>query len=177
MQFDVDPQPNENQRACTAIARAVLPTSRSHFIIMAVVFAISIAAILLTPATTAYSATIGIVAVISMIALQDADVKRRLRRAQARDPHAAESFSVEVTDAGVRTWCSHIEVRHSWAAFMQVFVTSEFVLFASPSGSGVALPRRVVSPETLTTLLARIDVWAPDLYITHVGRSSTKSAN
>lgn len=176
MRFDVDPKPNENQRACTAIARAVLPPTRAHFIIIAVVTAIGVAATLVTPATTAATTTIGIVAVIAMIALQDADANRRLRLAQRRDPHAAESYSLEISDAGVRMWCAHVDARYPWTDFVRVLVTPEFVLFARPSGAGAALPLRATSPETLDAILTQIHGWAPDLDITHVTRSSTKGA-
>jgi hypothetical protein len=51
LRFEIDPRPDESQRACTAIAQAVLPPSRGNALMIGLYAAVGLAAYLLTPST------------------------------------------------------------------------------------------------------------------------------
>lgn len=165
MRFDIDPQPGENHRACVAIVRAVLPTQAAGIALLGVYAAIVIAAILLTPKTIVFTTLIGLSAVWATAGVQQLDYQRRMRLAQKRDPHATERYFVEVSEAGVRMWCGHLDARYPWSDFARVVQTSEFLLFALPSGTGASVPLRVTDVATVATLFEQVRVWAPELDI------------
>jgi hypothetical protein len=162
LRFQIDPEPGESARACTAIARAVLPPTRGNVIVLGLYVAVGIAAFALTPATALVTLVIGLGAVLATVFALQFEVRSRLRRIQASDPHARESHFVELTPEGLRAWCAHVDARYPWRDFSKVTENGEFYLFARPNGSGSAIPKRLLEPVTEAALRERILEWSPD---------------
>jgi hypothetical protein len=162
IRFRIKPFMGEGVRGCTAVARAALGTGHANAILLAIVAAVAALAYLVTPATVARTTIIAVWAVIGTLYALQMDSRARLRRAQSRDPHALEEYSVEIGPDVVRTWCAHIDARYRWQEFTQVSENAEFYLFVRPSGSGIALPKRVLDDAGDDLLRARIREWSPD---------------
>lgn len=163
MRFEIDPQPGESLRACTAIARTALPTARGNAIVLAMYVLVGVASFVFTPATTLTTFMIGVGAVLGTVTALQLEGKSRLRRLRASDPHALETHFVELTPEGVRTWCAHVDARYPWQDFSKVAENAEFYLFVRPNGSGSAVPKRLVDPATAAALRERIREWGPKL--------------
>lgn len=165
MRFEIDSNPAEAQRACAAIARAVFPPTRFAISLVVLYACVWAASFYFTPATRTATAFIAIAAVMAAVFLLQFDLQSRGRSAQARDPHAHETHYVELTADGVHTWCAHVDARFPWTDFSRVMDTSEFLLFARPSGVGVAVPKRLTNADELEILLSEVQTWAPAIEI------------
>lgn len=162
MRFQIEPTPDENQRACTAIVAAALPPSRANLIAMVLYAAVVGAAYVFTPQTVLPTALIGIAAAVATgIALQ-AEGQWRFRRLQANDPHSQETHYVELSSEGLHTWCGHADVRYPWRDIAKVTENREFYLFVGRSGSGSAIPKRLLDDTAEIELRQSIRQWAPD---------------
>ena len=162
MRFEIDPQPDETQRACAAIAKAMLPASQGGATIFAVYAGVIAAAYFLAPESRAVTAFVGIAAVFATIVGLQAEGRRRVRRLQRNDPHSSETHFVEIGPDGVRTWCSHVDARYPWADFAKVTEDREFFVLARASGQGAAIPKRLVDDSQDAELRARLREWSPD---------------
>jgi hypothetical protein len=60
VRFQVDPRPDETQRACRAIVQASLPRSHGDVVLVVVIAAVVIAAFVLTPTTVNKTAAIAV---------------------------------------------------------------------------------------------------------------------
>jgi hypothetical protein len=163
LRFQIEPAPGETQRACAAIARAVLPASRASAILIAIYAAIIAAAWFLTPATRAVTVIIGVTSVLATVSALQADGRSRVRRLSLGDPHSRETHYVELGPEGVHTWCAHLDARYPWSDFIKVSETPEFYLFIRPSGNGAAIPKRLLDDVRASELRQQIRAWAPDL--------------
>jgi YcxB-like protein len=162
VRFQIDPAPEETQRACRAIVQASLPPSRGGAIMIALYAAVVGSAFTFAPATRPATAVIGVGAVLATAAALQAEGRRRVRRLQVDDPHARETHFVELSSGGVHTWCAHIDARYPWAEFATVRESQEFYLLVRPSGNGVAIPKRLLDDARDAELRARICEWTPD---------------
>jgi hypothetical protein len=162
MRFEIDPTPEETRRACIALAQAGLPPSRATLILIGLYAVVGLAAYLLTPATGATTFAIGVLAVLATAMALQAEARRRVRRLGANDPHAREPHFIELSSEGVHTWCAHVDARYPWPEFRAVKEVKEFYLFVRLSGSGSALPKRVLEQGQQVELRARIREWSPD---------------
>ena len=162
MRFEIAPTPGESARACAAIARAALPPSRASVIMIALCGAVIAAAALLTPATLARTGLVGVGAVLATATVLQAEGRSRLRRVQNADPHALETHYVELAPEGVRAWCGHVDARYPWREFARVDEDNEFYLLVRLSGSGVAVPKRLLDSAKETELRERLRAWSPD---------------
>ena len=162
LRYEINPLPGETQRACTAIAQVGLPRSRGTAIVLALYAGVILAAYFLTPTSRPMTVMIGIVAVLGTAMALQWDTRWRLRRLQADDPHSLETHFVEVGPEGLRTWCAHVDARYTWSDFSKVVDTAEFFLFVRASGSGAAIPKRLLDPARESDLRSRIREWAPD---------------
>ena len=148
LRFQIDPQPGESLRACTAIARAVLPATRGNAIVLGLYALVGIASYVFTPTTRAATFIIGLGAVLGTVFALQAEGRSRLRRLQASDPHARETHFVELTPDGLHAWCAHVDARYPWQDFSKVTENGEFYLFARQNGTGSAIPKRLLDPVT-----------------------------
>jgi hypothetical protein len=159
LRFQIDPTPEESQRACAAVARACLPPSRRDLFLLAVYAAVGIAAVYVTPATTAETFFIGLLAITATVAVIELEMRLRFRHLRKADPHAREPHFVEVSREGVRSWCAHIDARYPWRDFSKITDNSEFYLFVRPSG-GSMIPKRLLDEAKDSELRARVREWA-----------------
>jgi len=162
LRFEIDPRPDESQRACTAIAQAVLPPSRGNALMIGLYAAVGLAAYLLTPSTRPITFLIGLAAVTATAYALQAESRRRLRALRTEDPHALETHYLEFTADGIHTWCAHIDARYPWRDFAKVSENSEFYLFSRPSGTGAAVPKRLLNDDSDAALRTCIRERAPD---------------
>jgi hypothetical protein len=162
LRFEISPLPDESQRACTAIAQAALPASRSGLLMFALYAGVGGAAYLLTPTTWPLTFLIGIVAIAATALGLQAEVRRRLRRLRLDDPHARETHFVELSPDGIRAWCSHIDARYPWSDFARTVENGDFYLFVRPSGTGTAIPKRLLDDTLEAQLRACVQQWSPD---------------
>ena len=162
MRFQIDPNPEETRRAWIAIAQAGLPPRRATLIVLGLYAVVGIAAYLLTPATGTTTFVIGVVAVLATAMALQGEARRRVRHLGANDPHATEPHFIEFSPEGVHTWCAHVDARYSWPEFAGVKEDDEFYLFVRLSGSGSALPKRLLDQGQQAELRARIREWSPD---------------
>jgi len=163
LRFQIEPLPGETQRVCAAIARAAIPPRRAGLILIGLYAAIIAAAWFLTPATRATTVMIGVVSVLATVSALQAEGRSRLRRLYLGDPHSRETHYVELTPEGVRTWCAHVDARYAWSEFTKVVETPEFYLLVRPSGSGAAIPKRLLDDAGASELRQQIRVWAPTI--------------
>ena len=162
MHFRVQPLPDEIQRACAAIASAGQLQSRVGLILLAIYALIAAAAFLLarpTWPTTFMIAAVGIMAVHNAV---QAESRRLGRRAQESDPHADETYEIEVGPEGIRVWCAHIDARYMWDGITRVVETPEFYLFLRGPWGGPSIPKRLLDAEGSEALRNRIREWSPD---------------
>jgi hypothetical protein len=162
LRFQIDPSPEETQRACTAIVQACLPRSRGGAILFAMYLAVGFAAYFFTPSTRPATFLIGLLAVMATALLLQAEGKARVRRLRTDDLHARETHFVELSPEGLRAWCSHIDARYPWTDFFKITENSEFYLFLRPSGNGSAIPKRLLDDAAEAQLRERIRAWSPD---------------
>ena len=160
MEFQIDPLPGESQRACRAILKATLPPSRGDLVLFALFVCAFAAAWYFTPETVTPTVLISFCAIIATTYAMQFEGRRRVRHLQTSDPHALETHYIEVTPEGVRAWCAHIEARYPWKDFAKVIENDEFYLFIRPSGSGSAIPKRLLDVTLAAALRARIREWA-----------------
>ncbi len=163
LRFQIDPARGETLRACSAIVRASLPPSRANGLVGLVYAAVILAAYFLTPATRATTIVIGVGAALATVAVLQAEGRSRLRLLQENDPHARETHFVELGDEGVHTWCAHLDARYPWAEMTKIAEDKEFVLFVRGSGSGAAIPKRLLDGSRDAELRRRVAGWAPGL--------------
>lgn len=161
LRFQIDPQPGESIRACTAIAQAALPRARGNVIVLGLYVAVGIVSFVFTPTTTLATLAIGLGAVLGTVFALQFEGRSRLRRLQAADPHARDTHFLELTADGVHAWCAHVDARYPWPDFTKVTENAEFYLFVRPNGSGSAIPKRLLDPTTDAALRERIRDWAP----------------
>jgi hypothetical protein len=162
MRFEIDPTPEENRRACAAILQASLPPSRANLIVIALYAAVGVAAYSLTPATWVTTFAIGILGIAACTLALQAEARSRVRRLQVNDPHASEHHFLELTPSGVRAWCEHVDARYPWQDFTKVTENKEFYLLVRPSGTGSALPKRLLDQGRDAELRALLREWSPD---------------
>ena len=162
MRFQIDPTPGETQRACSAIVRACLPPSRRSQVMIALYVVIGAAAWFLTPKSWPMTLVIGVGAVLATESALRAESRSRMRRLQASDPHALETHHVELGPEGVHAWCGHIDARYPWQDYSRVLEDREFYLLVRPSGTGTAIPKRLLDPPRDAELRERIREWAPE---------------
>lgn len=162
LRFQIDPQPGESARACSAIARSMIRGGRADLLLLGLYGAVGLASYFLTPATRLATFLIGVFAVLGTYSGMRAVGRANLRRLQAADPHALESHFAELSAEGVRTWCSHVDVRYAWKDFARVTENSEFYMLARPNGTGSAIPKRLLDDEADARLRACLREWSPD---------------
>ena len=163
LRFEIEPRPSETARACIAIARAAVGTDwRSFLMYIALYIALAVVAYIVTPATWLATYLIGLGAVFATSLALHGDGRWRLKRLQAADPHATETYFVELSAEGVRTGCAHVDARYRWEDYAKVLENDEFLLFVRPNGTGAVLPKRVLDDATEAVLRARIGEWAPE---------------
>jgi hypothetical protein len=162
LRFQIDPQPGESARACSAIARSVMSRSHGNVLLFGLYGAVGIASYFLTPATRLTTFVIGLGGVLGTLYGLQAVGRRNLRRLQLDDPHSTETHFVEVSVEGVHTWCSHVDARYPWGDFAKVVEHSEFFMLVRPNGTGAAIPRRLLSDSEIAQLRERLRDWSPD---------------
>src|SRR4051812_35681432 len=162
LHFQIDPQPGESTRACSAIARAVLPTARGNLLLFGLYGAVGLASYYLTPSTRLTTFVISLGAVMATVYGLQVVGRANLRHLQQTDSHASETHSLEVSATGVHTWCSHVDARYPWTDFRKVTENSEFYLLVRPNGTGAAIPKRLLDEATDAQLREQLRLWAPD---------------
>ena len=162
LQFRIDPQPGETQRACVAIAQASLPPSRRSAIMIGLYGAIIVLAFVITPSTRPQTIVIGVGAVLATEALLRRESVGRVRRVQTQDAHALETHYVELSPTGVHTWCEHVDARYPWAEYRTVSQSPEFFLLLRAGGTGTAIPKRLLDDERARDLERRLSGWMTD---------------
>ena len=162
MRFQIDPTPGETQRACSALATVSLRRSRANLWIIALYAAIILAASFLTRATLGMSVAIAVGSVVATVVILQVEGRSRLSQLTANDPHALETHFIELSPEGIRCWCAHVDARYSWPDFFKVTENQEFVLFARRSGTGAAIPKRLLHGPQDLELRNHIREWAPD---------------
>jgi hypothetical protein len=162
MRIQVEPEPNESERICSAILASSLPPSRAGWVIFPIALLIGVAsgffsegAWLLTIALT----TLGVVAVV--YALQT-ETRWRSRRGLVRDPHVNEPYQIEIDAAGIRVWCDHIDTRYTWNGITKAVETADYYLLLRGPNGGPAIPKRLLDEETEKELRRRIGEWSPE---------------
>jgi len=161
LQFRIDPQPGETQRACTAIVLASLAPSRRSAIMIGLYAAVIVLAFIMTPGTRPQTVIIGVGAVMATEALLRRESVGRARRVQDQDPHALETHHVELSAAGVRAWCDHVDARYPWAEYRAVIQNPEFFLLLRSGGTGTAIPKRLLDADCTRELEMRLADWVP----------------
>jgi GNAT superfamily N-acetyltransferase len=123
---------------------------------------VALAAYFLTPSTRLTTFLIGLVAVLATMTALRLDGRSQMRRLQEGDPHSLETHFVELDPEGIRTWCAHVDARYPWREFTKTTENNEFYLFVRPSGTGAAIPKRLLDDATESALRVHIREWAPD---------------
>ncbi|HEX5409859.1 MAG TPA: YcxB family protein [Gemmatimonadaceae bacterium] len=172
LRFQIDPKPDETARACSAMAQLAMPPSRGGLLMLALYAAVGVLAYFLTPSSRLATFAIGVAAVLATAYSLQAEGRRRLRRLRVADPHANESHFVELGPEGVHTWCAHIDMRYPWSDFSMATEDREFYLFIRPSGTGSAVPKRLLDNAADEVLRTRIREWSPELGAALVGNPS-----
>src|SRR5262245_56911928 len=103
MHFRIQPTVDERERACAAVASAIIPPG-SNVVRMAFLVLGGVGGLLLPlwpPAgITLLLTTAGIV---GLQFIMQGEARSRMRRARAGDPHANEPFEIEVGPDGIRS--------------------------------------------------------------------------
>lgn len=162
LRFQIDSQAGEAARACTAIARSVIPQTRGNLLVFGIYIAIGLASYFLTPTTALTTFVIGLAAVLGTLSGLQAVGRANLRRLQLADPHSAETHFVELSTVGVHAWCAHIDARYPWTDFAKVVENNEFYMLVRPSGTGTAIPKRLLSDADDAHLRDCLRDWSPD---------------
>jgi hypothetical protein len=111
LHFQIDPRHGESARACSAIARSVLPTSRTNLLLFALYILVGLASYFLTPSTRLTTFVIGMVGVLGTLYGLQAVGRATVRQLQSADSHSGETHYLEVSAEGVRAWCAHVDAR------------------------------------------------------------------
>jgi hypothetical protein len=162
LRFQIEPQPGETARACTAIAQGVIPTTRGNLLLFGLFALNGLAAYFLTPSTRLTTLVIGMAGILGTVYGLQAVGRSNLQRLQLADSHSAETHFVEVSPTGVHTWCSHIDARYPWADFAKATENNEFYMLVRPNGTGAAIPKRILDDAADSQLRARLRDWSPD---------------
>lgn len=162
LRFQVDPTPGESARACAAMGRAMVATTRGTLLLLGLYAAVGVAAYVLTPATWLTTFVIGIGSIVATAYGLQTISRANMRRLQGADPHSGETHFVELSPAGVHTWCSHIDARYPWTDFAKVVENTEFYMAVRPNGTGAAIPKRLLNESEDAGLRDRIREWSPD---------------
>ena len=162
LRFEIDPQPGESARACTAIVRSVVSTAGATLLAFALYLGVGVASYFLTPATRLTTFIIALSGVLATMYGLQALSRSRLRRLRSNDPHSAERHFVELSAAGVHAWCAHVDARYPWSDFTKTVQTPEFILLVRPTGTGTAIPKRLLDPAGEAHLREHIREWLPD---------------
>lgn len=162
LRFQIDPQPGESARACSAIARSALPTARGNLLLLGLYATVGLASYYLTPATRLTTFVIGMFGVLATLYGLQAVGKANLRGLQLADSHSSETHFVEISADGVHTWCSHVDARYPWGDFAKAIENNEFYMLVRPNGSGSAIPKRLLDDTADGQLRDRLCEWAPD---------------
>lgn len=163
LRFQIEPTPDETQRACAAILRVCLPPSRANAFMIALYAAIIVAAWVFTPTTPATVVIIGVGSALVTMSILQTEGRRRVRHLRENDAHARETHFVELDPLGIHTWCAHVDAKYPWHDFNKACETKEFFLFVRPSGTGAAVPKRLLLDGQDVELRNRIREWAPEL--------------
>jgi hypothetical protein len=162
MLLRLDPLEGENVRASRAMTKASAPRSYANEVVLAVYAAIVAIAFLVTPKIWPATAGAGVFGAGLVIVAVAREAKWRARRARARDIHALEPWQIEVNAAGIRTWCDHIDLRHTWSGITRVIETPEFFLFLRGPNGGPVIPKRILDAALTSELRANVRDWSPD---------------
>ena len=162
LRFQIDPQPGESTRACSAIARSILPTNRGNMLLFGLYAAVGLASYYLTPTTRLTTFVIAMFGVLGTVYGLQAVGRANLRRLQTADSHSAETHFVEVSAGGVHTWCAHVDARYPWTDFAKAVENNEFYMLVRPNGSGAAIPKRLLNDAADAELRHRLSEWSPD---------------
>ena len=161
LRFDISPVPGEGARVCSALVGSAVPKGRGTLFFFSLCFAVALLAFLLPP-STASAFLIGMIGVYGSFFGLQALGRANLRTLQEKDPHALETYSVEIGPHDVYTGCAHVNARYPWHEFLTVTENSEFYLFVRRNGGGAALPKRILDHSQDQLLRNRIREWAPD---------------
>lgn len=162
MLLPLDPLDGETPRACRVMIKASMPRSYAGWVMIGVYLIIIAAAYLVTPKTWYITAYAGIFGAVFMTLALKWELQRRARRARASDAHVLEPWQIEVTAAGVRTWCDHINCRWTWSGITRVIETPEFFLFLRGPNGGPVIPKRILDAPLTAELRANVREWSPD---------------
>jgi hypothetical protein len=162
LRFEIDPQPGESARATTAIVRSAVSTAEATLLAFGLYLGVGVASYFLTPATRLMTFIIALSGVLATMYGLRALSRSRLRRLRSNDPHSAETHVVELSSAGVHAWCAHVDARYPWSDFTKSVQTAEFILLVRPTGTGTAIPKRLVDAAGEAHLRERIREWLPD---------------
>jgi hypothetical protein len=160
--FEITPLPDESMRGCAAIAQAAMPPSRGGLVMFALYAGVGVVAYLIARPTFPATFILGMVAVAATALSLQAEGRRRLRALRRKDTHELEPHVLELSSDGIRSACNHIEARYQWRDFIRAVENKEFYLFVRPSGTGAALPKRLLDPVTEASLRECIANWSPD---------------
>ena len=164
VRFRIESDPDETLRGCQAAARAATaplgPSSAGWIIVLAYV-AIGALAYWLAVRDWLLVAALASIGVLLAWAGVTWEARHRARRLLALDPHSREPYELELSEAGLRTWCGHVDLRITWDAITHVTETSEFYLFIRGASGGPALPKRILDDDQDRALRTALRQWAP----------------
>jgi hypothetical protein len=138
-----------------------MPKARGN-LVFAGIFLGVIALSFVLPPSSVSAFIVGFVTLYATIFGLQMAGRANIRELQAKDPHALETFFVEINEAEVRTGCAHIAASYPWSEFARVTEDNEFYLFVRTAGGGAALPKRILDGPAEQSLRACISAWAPD---------------
>jgi hypothetical protein len=123
---------------------------------------VGLAAVLVTPSTAAATVLLAVGALLATMAALQLEGQWRMRRALAADPHMDEPYTVEVGEAGLRTYCDHVDTSITWSGVTRVVETPEFLIFVRGASGGAAVPKRVLTPADDQVIRSMVRNWSPD---------------
>ena len=163
LRFEIAPAPGESARGCGALLVSAIAKARARgtFLFVGLCALVGLLAAVVPP-SRASSFLVGLIAVYASIYGVRALGRRNLRALQETDPHALETYFVEIGPLDVYAGCAHVNARYAWEEFTKVTESTEFYLFVRKNGGGVALPKRILDASKEQELRDRIREWAPD---------------
>jgi hypothetical protein len=144
-----------------AVLKTLLTRDYSDVYLTALYLVVGAVAYVATPSTWKVSVPLVPIGTLAGVFILRAEARRRTRKAGGIDPHALETYQIEITEAGFRTWCAHIDCRFTWDSFTQIRETTEFYLFLRAPGS-FAVPKRLLDDATEAELRGLIETWSQD---------------
>jgi hypothetical protein len=162
LELRINPTAGEEQSGCQALAAATLPPSRAGWITAGIYFVVGLAAVLLTPSTAAATVLLAVGGLVAAMTALQIEGRWRMRSALAADPHVDEHYTVEVGEAGLRTYCDHVDTSITWSGITRVVETPEFFIFVRGASGGAVVPKRVVTPADDQVIRSMIRNWSPD---------------